>query len=332
MEIKQALLQSEKIAVSEFLNAFDLTYREDTDYTVYVTEGEKIVGTVSLLGSVIMLLAVDKSMQGENVALKLVDHAISKLREEGKFGYRVFTKPEYAALFYDMGFRQLVKREKFVALEGGEANIQKTVDSLCFKVAMELGGIEKDTASIVLNGNPFTNGHLALCEHALKNHKRLIIFVLQEDASEFSFKERFSLAFLATRPYSERVCVVPSTEYIVSKETFPDYFLHGSNEQTQAYAEYDALIFKNYFMQKLGIVKRYFGEEKTDYMQIYNCKMKEILGNEAEFVERFKFADFEISAKTVRKLIADGQTEKALEMIPTSTRAVMKMILSTKKW
>ena len=332
MEIKQALLQSEKSAVKAFLTSFDLTYREDVDYTVYIEEAGKIVGTVSLAGSVIMLLAIDKSMQGENLALKLVDHVISKLRADGKFGYRVFTKPEYLMLFIDMGFKLLVKTESFVALEGGTSDIEKAVDGLVNKVIMEHGFIDGDTAAIVINGNPFTKGHLALVEHALAHHRKLMIFVLEEDLSEFSFRERFSLAFVATRAYNERVSVLPSTEYIVSKETFPDYFLHGADTQTRAYAEYDALIFKKYFMPKLGIVKRYFGSEKVDYMQIYNEKMKEVLGEHAEVVERFNENGTEISAKTVRGLIKEGKREEALSLLPTATRAVMNLILSTKKW
>ena len=332
MEIKEAILQSEKQEVIDFLSSFDLKYRQDVTYTVYATENGKIIGTVSLLGSVIMLLAVDKKMQGENIALKLVDHAISKLRSDKIFGYRVFTKPEYLMLFIDMGFKVLVKTDKFVALEGGASDIEKTVDGLVNKVVMEHGFIDSDTAAIVINGNPFTKGHLSLCEHALSKHRKLMLFVLEEDVSEFSFKERFSLAYLATRAYSERISVLPSTEYIVSKETFPDYFLHGADEQTKSYAEYDALIFKKYFMPKLGIVKRYFGSEKTEYMKIYNETMEKTLNDAVEIVDRFIEGEEEISAKKVRALIKEGKIKEALSLIPTSNTAVMNLIISNKKW
>ena len=330
MEIKQALLQSEKDEIREFLTSFDLTYRKDVNYTAYIEENGKIVGTVSLLGCVIMLLAVDKSMQGENLALKLVDHAITTLRTNGKYGYRAFTKPEYLPLFIDMGFRVLVKTDKFVSLEGGESNIEKKVDGLVNKVVMEHGFIDSDTACMVINGNPFTEGHLSLLEYALSKHRKLMLFVLEEDASYFSFKERFSLAFIGTRAYSERVSVLPSTEYIVSKETFPDYFIKEDNDKTEAFAEYDALIFKKYFMEKLGIVKRYFGSEESAYMQIYNAKMKEVLGDKAEIVDRFPKNEKVVSAKEVRRLIEEGKTDEAMQFIPTSNKSVMNLILSNK--
>ena len=330
MEIKQAVLQSEKNAVKEFLDKFSLKYKDTVNYTVYIEDKGEIVGTVSLADNLIMLLAVDKKMQGENLAVTLINHVITKLREDKIYGYKVFTKSDYAPLFESMGFRLLVKTDNFVALEGGECNVEKAVDNIVTKVSMELGGIDEDTASIVINGNPFTEGHLALCEYALKNHRRLIVFVLEEDLSEFSFKERLSLAFLATRPYSDRVSVVPSTSYIVSKSTFPDYFLKSADKSTQAYAEYDALIFKKYFMAKLGIVKRYFGSEKTDYMQVYNKVMQEVLGDQMEVVDRFEKDGVTISAKTVRELIKEGKKEQALSLIPVSCRMVMNLILKGK--
>ncbi len=332
MEIKQAILQSEKNAVKEFLTSFDLRYLLDTTYTAYIEEKDEIVGTVSLRDNVITLLAVSPEKRGENLALTLVNHALSKLRENNIYGYKVFTKPEYLPLFENMGFRLLVKTEKFCALEGGQSFVEKAVDDLRTKVVMDLGGIDEDTAAIVINGNPFTLGHLALCEYALKRHRKLLVFVLQEDLSQFSFKERYSLAFLATRAYVDRICVLPSTEYIVSKATFPDYFLRGADERTEAYAEYDALLFQKYFMEKLGIVKRYFGSEKTDYMRIYNATQQKVLGDRAEIIDRATLDGVEISAKAFRQLVKEGKREEALALLPQSTLAVMNLILRNKQW
>ena len=269
-------------------------------------------------------------MRGENLAAPLISEIIARLRENKIYGYRVFTKPEYRPLFESMGFHHLVSGENFSALEGGACDIEKTVSGLVRKVAHELGGIDEDTAAIVINGNPFTEGHLALLEYALLRHNRLLLFVLEEDLSEFSFKERFSLAFLATRQYAERVSVLPSTEYIVSRSTFPDYFLHGADEATRTYARYDAQMFKKYFMPALGIKKRYFGSEVSDYMCIYNSAMTEVLGECAEVVDRVKKDGCVISAKTVRALISEGKYDEAISLVPTSCRTVFSMILRSK--
>lgn len=330
MEIKETVLKCEKEAVKAFLSSFGLKYREDAELTIYAEEKGEIVGTVSHCGNVIMCLAVSEKMRGENLAATLVGEIMARLREDKIYGYRVFTKPEYRPLFESMGFRYLVGGEDFCALEGGECNIEAAVKGLVNKVSHELGGIDEDTAAIVINGNPFTEGHLALCEYALSKHKRLLLFVLEEDLSEFSFKERFSLAFLATRPYAERTSVLPSTEYVVSRATFPDYFLHGADGVTAAYAKYDAEIFKKYFMKPLGIKKRYFGSETSDYMQIYNSAMKNVLGDSCEIVDRTEKDGRVISAKTVRALISEGKFDEAASLVPTSCRAVFSMLIRSK--
>ena len=330
MEIKETVLECEREEVRAFLSSMGLKYRDDAECTLYVENDGRIVGTVSYAANVIMCLAVAEKMRGENLAATLVSEITARLRENQIFGYRVFTKPEYRPLFESMGFRHLVSGEDFVALEGGTSDIEKTVRGLVSKVSHELGGIDSDTAAIVMNGNPFTEGHLALCEYALARHNRLLVFVLEEELSEFSFKERFSLAFLATRPYADRLSVLPSTEYVVSRSTFPDYFLHGADEATRAYARYDAEIFKKYFMPALGIRKRYFGSEVSDYMQIYNSAMTEVLGEGAEIVKRVEKNGKAVSAKTVRALINDGKYDEALSLVPTSCRAVLSMVIRSK--
>ena len=331
MQIKQAILQTEKQEVEEFLQTFDLKFNKNVEHVAYIEDENKIIGTVSITGNLIMQLAVSKNYQGENLAVKLVDYAIKFLREKGFYGYKVFTKPQYLPLFESMGFTKLVETKNFVALEGGVANINKTINALKNKIIMELGSIEENTGAIVINGNPFTKGHMELIEYALKKHNRVLLFVLEEDESYFSFKERFSLAFIATRPYYERISVLPSTEYIVSKSTFPDYFIKDVNDLTKAYAEYDALIFKNYFMPQLGISKRYFGSETSNYMSIYNQTCSKVLGEQCEIVKRFTINETEISAKNVRALIEEGKVDMALELVPTSCKALMKLILGSKQ-
>ena len=83
-------------------------------------------------------------------------------------------------------------------------------------------------------------------------------------------------------------------------------------------------------MKKLGISKRYFGSETTDYMCIYNSVMQSVLGEQAEVVERFSKDGEVISAKSFRNLIDKGDVDQALKLIPVSCRAVMNMILKSK--
>ena len=67
-------------------------------------------------------------------------------------------------------------------------------------------------------------------------------------------------------------------------------------------------------------------------MSVYNSVMQRVLGDSAEFVDRFTIDGKEISAKEFRNLIKSGKQKEALELIPVSCRAVMNMILAGKKW
>ena len=330
MQIKQAILQSEKQAVVDFLATFDLKFNALADYTAYVEVDDKIVATISLSKNLICDLAVSDHLQGENLATLLISHAIAVLRENKIYGYKVFTKPLYLDKFLDLGFRVLIKGQNFVALEGGESDVFATLKSLKTKITMDFGGFDGDYGAIVLNANPFTLGHLTLVEYALTKHEKVVLFVVEEDSSAFSFKERFSLTYLATINYRDRVCVLPSTDYVVSKSTFPDYFLHSVDQVTQAHAEYDARLFDEYFMKELGITKRYVGSESKDYMSLYNHTLKSVLTDRVEVVKRFKNDDQIISASTVRQLIKEGDFDKAIEFIPKSCHAVFNMIIATK--
>ena len=332
MQIKQAILQSEKQAVIEFLDKFDLKYNKFVDYTAYVEQGKEIIATVSLSKNLICDLAVSNNFQGENLATLLITHAVSKLREDEIYGYKVFTKPIYLEKFLDLGFRVLVKGDNFVALEGGESNVYSTLKGLKTKITMDFGGFDGDYGAIVMNANPFTLGHLALLEHALTKHQKVIVFVVQEDLSKFSFKERFALTYLATNQYRGRVCVLPSTDYVVSSSTFPDYFLRSKKDVSKAHAEYDALLFENYFMKELKISKRYLGAEEKEYMCVYNDTLKKVLGDKVEVVDRFCENGEIISASTVRELVKAQKLDEALKFIPKSCEAVFKMIIGGKKW
>lgn len=332
MQIKQAILQSEKQAVIDFLSTFDLKFNSLVDYTAYLQSGNKIIATVSLSKNVICDLAVSSEFQGENLASLLITHAIGKLREDKIYGYKVFTKPEYLEKFLELGFRLLVKGNNFVALEGGESNVYSTLKNLKTKIAMDFGGFDGDYGAIVMNANPFTLGHLALLEYVLSKHEKAIIFVVEEDLSEFSFKERFSLTYLATNQYRGRVCVLPSTDYVVSKSTFPDYFLRSKTDVSTAHAEYDAMLFENYFMKELGISKRYLGSEEKEYMRVYNATLKNVLGSKLEVVDRFCEDGEIISASKIRDLIKKGDINTALKFIPNSCKAVFNMIIGGKQW
>ena len=333
MIIKEALIPSEKERIAAFLQGFGLKYESNIDRTLYMEDGEKIVATVSACKYIIKCLAVDSDYRSENLAGVLVGEIIKRFHADGIFYYQVFTKPEYQNLFASLGFRPLVLTDKVTVLEGGEGGIHETVQAMKVQMKYTLGAdsVEKDSdiGCVVINGNPFTNGHLKLVEYAAARHKHVLVFVLEEEGSYFTFKERYTMAYLALKPYSN-VLVIPSSKYIISKATFPDYFLKTADDSTAQYAKYDALIFVNYFIPLLNIRKRYVGSEISDYMRIYNRTLSEVLGDKLETVERFKEDGEVISASKFRQLIKEGKRAEAFQFIPRTNYAVLNGILSSK--
>lgn len=333
MTIKEALIPCEKGRVAAFLQQFGLKYESDADLTLYIEDCDKIVATVSACKYIIKCLAVNPDYRSENFAAQLVGEIIKRFHAEGIYYYQIFTKPEYQNLFLSLGFRALIQTDKVVVLEGGEGNITSAIDAMKVQMKYSLGmdsvNSQRDIGCVVINGNPFTNGHLQLCEYAAQRHKHVLVFILEEEGSYFTFKERYTMAYLALKPHGN-ILVLPSSKYIISKATFPGYFLKTVDESTAEYAKYDALIFLKYFIPMLGIQKRYVGEEISDYMRLYNQTLTEVLGDRVEVVPRFKDGKDVISASKFRSLIQEGKRDEAFEIIPRTNYAVVNAMLSGK--
>ena len=327
MTIKEVITSSEKTKIAEFLARFSLKYEQNVDQTIYLEENGSVIATVSAAKYILKCLAVDPAYRSENYAVALVGEMIKRLHANGVFYYQVFTKPEYKDVFVSLGFSVLVETEKVVALEGGEGNVDQTIEKMRVQIRFTLGldvaARRYDVAAVVLNGNPFTNGHLKLIEHAACRHDYVFVFVLEEEGSYFSFNERYSLAYVALKPLAN-VMVLPSSKYIVSKATFPGYFLKTVDETTEQYALFDATVFDKYFMKGLGISKRYIGSETSDYMSLYNQTLKRVFGDRVEEIPRFVEDGTVVSAKTVRALLEQGKEDDALKFVPHSTHALLK--------
>lgn len=331
MQIKEAILNNEKELVKEFLDKFDLKYADDIDKTFYLEDDNKIIGTISISAYIIKDLAVDPSYQGENLASTLINETLNYFRINNIFSYQVFTKAIYEETFKNLGFRVLVRTDKLVMLEGGVSSIDEEINKIKKVLELNFSTLDENTqlAAVVLNANPITNGHIHLIEEAKKQYNHVVVFIVEEDKSIFSFKERLSLAYLATRRLSN-VYVMASSKYIVSSLTFPDYFLKNETEKIEENAKVDALIFKNYFMKKLHIKKRFVGSEDNNKMQIYNQTLKDILGDELEIIDRLKEDGEVVSAKKVRSLLEEGKIDEALKYCPNECNLVLRSIAMVK--
>lgn len=178
--------------------------------------------------------------------------------------------------------------------------------------------------SIVMNCNPFTNGHRYLIENAAAQVDLLYIFVVQEDKSYFPFEERFELVKAGTA-HLHNVAVVPSGEYVLSYKTLPMYFEKEEKKTAAIDATHDIELFARYIAPRLGITYRFAGEEPLDMVtRQYNEQMSALLPEFGiEFVEiprKTTEADNEvISASRVRKLIGEERWKEIRALVPDTT-------------
>lgn len=326
MEIKEAILDIEIEQVKIFLASFGLRYEQDIDKTLYIEENGNIIATISKAKDIIKCLAISSNYQSENLSSVLVSKILEKMHEENIYSYMVFTKAIYENTFINLGFKKLVNTSNTVMLEGGVDSIEDAIKKMKVKINAEYGTITDDikVGSIVMNANPVTLGHQYLIEQSIKENDLTLVFVVEEDNQEFDFQSRYGLVYLTCKKY-ENVVVLPASKYIVSKNTFPTYFLKEDIVDKEI-SLVDGLIFKNYFMKHLKIDRRYVGSEVKEKMNDYNMTLKEILEDKLILLERISLDGQVVSASHVRELLKEGSIEKALTYIPRECHSIFKMI------
>lgn len=185
------------------------------------------------------------------------------------------------------------------------------------------------TGAVVMNCNPFTKGHRYLVEQALEVVNKLYLFVVEEDKSYFKFEDRFQMVKAGVADL-ENVHVVPSGKYVISKDTFAQYF-EKECVQTVENMDYDLYIFGEVVAAGLGIQYRFAGEELFDQVtRAYNEAMKRILPDlgvivvEIPRITADESGQVIVSATLVRKALQEKDMEIIKKLCPMSTVKYLK--------
>ena len=185
----------------------------------------------------------------------------------------------------------------------------------------------KTIGSIVMNANPFTKGHYHLVETASRLVDLLYVFVVEEDASDFSFKSRMEMVKLGCGGF-ENVRVIPSGKFIISSTTFQSYFEKGNIQEKEVDTTKDVTMFGKYIAPALHITKRFVGEEPFDKVTLqYNEMMKKRLpayGVDLIEIPRVKEQDTVVSATLVREFVKKEMWDKLLHFVPLTTYNYIK--------
>ena len=176
--------------------------------------------------------------------------------------------------------------------------------------------------AIVMNCNPFTLGHQYLVEYAAAQVVRLYLFVVEEDRSEFPFKDRLELVKQGVA-HLPNVEVLPSGKFIISQTTFSGYFNKASLQDVAVDSSEDVELFGKEIAPTLGITIRFAGSEPKDNVtRQYNETMRAILpryGVEFREIPRKEFGDEVISASSVREALQRGDMDKVKSLVPATT-------------
>ena len=270
--------------------------------------------TGSSFGSTLRCFAVSDEHRGEGLLNEVVSHLLERQFARGCSHIFLYTKPESARFFSDLGFSEVARAERAVFMENRRGGFA----AYCAGLAKTPAGT---TAAIVMNANPFTRGHRYLVEKAAGENDFVHLFVLSEEAGPIPFAVRKQLVRdgVADLP---NVVLHDSGPYIISSATFPSYFLKDGDDAIRAQAALDVSVFGE-IARALGVTRRYVGDEPTSRVtSLYNEVMAArlpALGVDCTIVPRMETDGRVVSASAVRQAIHDGALDTVADMLPETT-------------
>lgn len=321
---------------------------KNLDYSCGIFDEEyKLLATGSCFKNTIRCTAVSEEHQGEGLLNQIMSHLMTIQAERGNGHVFLYTKPDSALFYSDVGFYEIARTDKVVFMENRRRGFADWIESLKESVrdnerigkgqatasvetavsaqstfsAKTAAAGKTDVSAIVMNANPFTKGHRYLVEKASRENRLVHLFIVSEEAGPIPFSVRRELVHRGTADLENVICH-DSGDYIISSATFPGYFLEDEEAAVKAQAELDIKVF-SLIAKELGVGVRYAGDEPYSVTTgIYNQVMQSLLPEadvECVIVPRLKAGERAISASLVRKAIHDGDLEKVMDMLPVST-------------
>lgn len=321
-QFKDIFLESEINDVKELLKTNNLTYEDNVTKTIGLYDKKRLVATGSIDHNVIKMIAVSPEYQSQNLSAKVLSHLLFDLEAHHVDHYFLFTKPENKKIFSNFSLHQIIETKDIILYENKEQNITINLTSL----SQPLPKKKSTRGCIVMNLNPMTLGHLYLIEYAANLNDDLIIFLVETDASIIDYKTRYKI-LKKTISHLKNVYIYPSTNYMISRATFPTYFLKEKKEM-EVYTKLDVSIFKNYFMPIFHIDKRYVGQEPLDPLtHSYNKAMESLLKEHVVIIDRKEKDGLVISASYIRELAKKKDYKAIKQLVP---KATYKYLISKK--
>ncbi len=294
-----------------FLTAAGLRDEEDADLVAWMTDDDgELVGCGSLAGHTLKQVAVAPAIEGTGAMATILSALINEAAQMGIFRLFLCTKPVNKPMLASMGFHTVVQISDAILMENRKNGAADFVASL--------PRFEGTCGAVVCNCDPFTLGHRHLIEYASAHCDHLYVFAVAEKGSLFSPEERLDMIRRGTADLPN--CHVLSSDlYLVSRATFPAYFIEDKTRADLVKADLDIAFFAEHLAPALHITARFVGEEPySPVTAAYNERMKELLPQHGIHLEEIPRYDG-ISASRVRALIQAGEYEKTRELVPETT-------------
>ena len=311
--------RSDLKAARELIERNELTFEDGFDAMYGIHENGELIAVGARAGNILKMLAVDPAYQGGSILGEVLTGLVSSGLAAGFDSLFVFTKPEYSTTFQALNFTLLANQEKVALLEYGKG-LRNWLESNHSLIRPGING------AVVVNCNPFTNGHRYLLETASAQVDNLYVFVVKEDRSIFPFDVRYRLVKEGLRDLGN-VQVLDTSRYIVSGATFPTYFLKKDDPVARIQMELDVTLFASQIAPFFGVTRRFVGTEPNCKLTDgYNETMKRLLpiyGIEFVVVERKLASTGVISASRVRELLAHNELAQLAEYVPATTLAYL---------
>lgn len=293
-----------------------LAPQEDWDRICLLWEGDVLAATGARREDLLKYIAVSPAYQGQDLTARILTALRQDAFEAGHRELFLYTKPKNKLMFSSLFFYPIAQTGDVLFMEDRPEGISRFLHGLpAPKTTGQIG-------AIVMNANPFTKGHRYLVETAAGECDHVYVFVLSEDKSRFSAKDRFAMVEAGTRDLPN-VTVLPTGPYLISSATFPTYFLKDRETATQVQCALDIAVFLRHFVPHFGITRRYVGTEPLSPMtNAYNEALRARLpahGVELRELHRLADGTAPISASRLRKALDEGDWETVGSLVPETT-------------
>ena len=316
IELSGPLQGQKKRLWQEFLSRAGLEADEGLERTCLIWEGDEIIATGSRQDNLLKCIAVDDLHQGEGLTGTLLTQLRQDAFQSGHSHLFLYTKPKNKYMFSSLFFYPIAQTRDVLLMENKPDGTRSFLDTL---PAEPVSGT---VGAAVMNCNPFTKGHRYLIETAAAECDRLYVFVLSEDKSYFSAKDRMEMVKRGTADLSN-VTVLPTGPYLISSATFPTYFLKERDQADRIQCMLDIQVFVKHFAPAFSITHRFVGSEPLSPLTgRYNEVLKENLplyGITFEQIPRLERNGTPISASAVRAALNAGDLDTVRTLVPQTT-------------